>query len=239
MSPYGITVPLPGPLHDQQALYRELVDLGYTDAWSAEAADNDGLTPLALAAAWAPELRLGTAILPAYTRSPALMAQCAATMASAAPGRFALGIGSSSDVIVERWNGVPFEAPYQRVRDTVRFLRWLHDWQHPADCASRPVAFFAGHEHGTGSQLHVMAHSMLRAVATGRTFVATLPSAVPFVSPRRCPSAQYDCVFEPISGCDRQYQGKGKMARGKAGVSPGPGGDLAVSVSIRPRTLAL
>jgi probable F420-dependent oxidoreductase len=47
----------------------------------------------------------------------------AATMASAAPGRFALGIGSSSDVIVERWNGVPFEAPYQRVRDTVRFLR--------------------------------------------------------------------------------------------------------------------
>ena len=54
MSPYGITVPLPGPLHDQQALYRELVDLGYTDAWSAEAADNDGLTPLALAAAWAP-----------------------------------------------------------------------------------------------------------------------------------------------------------------------------------------
>ena len=123
MSPYGITVPLPGPLHDQQALYRELVDLGYTDAWSAEAADNDGLTPLALAAAWAPELRLGTAILPAYTRSPALMAQCAATMASAAPGRFALGIGSSSDVIVERWNGVPFEAPYQRVRDTVRFLR--------------------------------------------------------------------------------------------------------------------
>ncbi|MEE2697037.1 MAG: LLM class flavin-dependent oxidoreductase, partial [Actinomycetota bacterium] len=123
VSPYGITVPLPGPLHDQRALYRELVDLGYTDVWSAEAGDSDGLTPLALAAAWAPELRLGTAILPAYTRSPALMAQCAATMASAAPGRFALGIGSSSDVIVERWNGIPFEAPYQRVRDTVRFLK--------------------------------------------------------------------------------------------------------------------
>lgn len=123
MSTYGITVPLPGPLHDQQGLYRELVDLGYTDVWSAEASDADGLTPLALAAAWAPELRLGTAILPAYTRSPALLAQCAATMAAAAPGRFALGIGSSSNVIVERWNGIPFEAPYQRVRDTVRFLK--------------------------------------------------------------------------------------------------------------------
>jgi probable F420-dependent oxidoreductase len=44
-------------------------------------------------------------------------------MAAAAPGRFVLGVGSSSNVIVEQWNGVPFETPYQRVRDTVRFLR--------------------------------------------------------------------------------------------------------------------
>ena len=44
-------------------------------------------------------------------------------MCQAAPGRFALGIGTSSNVIVERWNGMPFEKPYQRVRDTIRFLR--------------------------------------------------------------------------------------------------------------------
>jgi probable F420-dependent oxidoreductase len=35
----------------------------------------------------------------------------------------AFGIGTSSNVIVERWNGIPFEKPYQRVRDMVRFLR--------------------------------------------------------------------------------------------------------------------
>ena len=44
-------------------------------------------------------------------------------MADAAPGRFAIGIGSSSNVIVERWNGVPFVEPYKKVRDVVRFLR--------------------------------------------------------------------------------------------------------------------
>jgi probable F420-dependent oxidoreductase len=44
-------------------------------------------------------------------------------MADAAPGRFAFGVGSSSNVIVERWNGVPFEEPYKRVRDVVRFLK--------------------------------------------------------------------------------------------------------------------
>jgi probable F420-dependent oxidoreductase len=52
-----------------------------------------------------------------------VVAQSAAAMAEAAPGRFALGIGTSSDVIVERWNGVPFEDPYKRTRDLVHFLR--------------------------------------------------------------------------------------------------------------------
>ncbi len=118
-----MTVPLPGPLHGQRDQLVELADLGYTDIWSSEADAADAFTPLALAAAWEPRLRLGTAIVPAYTRSPACLAQCVATLADAAPGRFAIGIGSSSNVIVERWNGVPFVEPYKKVRDVVRFLR--------------------------------------------------------------------------------------------------------------------
>ena len=51
------------------------------------------------------------------------LASTVASMCQAAPGRFALGIGTSSNVIVERWNGIPFDKPYQRVRDTIRFLR--------------------------------------------------------------------------------------------------------------------
>ncbi|HEX4904482.1 MAG TPA: LLM class F420-dependent oxidoreductase [Acidimicrobiales bacterium] len=123
MRRYGMTVPFGAPLADHKELYEELVDLGYTDAWSSEADGTDAFTPLALAAAWAPTLRLGCAIVPAYTRGPALMAQSVASMAEAAPGRFAFGIGTSSDVIVERWNGIPFEEPYKRTRDMVRFLK--------------------------------------------------------------------------------------------------------------------
>ena len=119
----GMTVPLAGPLHAQRDRIVELADMGFTDVWSAESDAGDGLTPLALTSVWEPRLRLGTAILPAYTRTPACMAQSAASMADAAPGRFVLGIGSSSNVIVERWNGVPFEEPYKKVRDVVRFLR--------------------------------------------------------------------------------------------------------------------
>lgn len=119
----GMTLPLPGHLHSHRDKLIELADLGYTDVWSAEADGADAFTPLVLAAAWEPRLRLGTAIVPAFTRSPALMAQSVASLADAAPGRFAFGIGSSSNVIVERWNGVPFVEPYKRVRDMVRFLR--------------------------------------------------------------------------------------------------------------------
>jgi probable F420-dependent oxidoreductase len=118
----GMTVPLPGPLHSHREKLAELADLGYTDIWSAESDGADGFTPLALAAAWEPRLRLGTAIIPAFTRSPACFAQSVASLADAAPGRFAIGIGSSSNVIVERWNGVPFVEPYKKVRDVVRFL---------------------------------------------------------------------------------------------------------------------
>jgi probable F420-dependent oxidoreductase len=109
-------------LHTHRDRLVELADMGYTDIWSAESDGADAFTPLAMAAAWEPRLRLGTAIVPAYTRSPACFAQSVASMADAAPGRFAIGIGSSSNVIVEKWNGIPFVEPYKKVRDVVRFL---------------------------------------------------------------------------------------------------------------------
>src|SRR5699024_7566977 len=88
---WGITIPFEGlSLLEQKAVIERMPDLGYTDAWSAEANATDAFTPLALASQWAPELRLGTAIVPAYTRGPATLAMSAATMAAAAPGRFAL-----------------------------------------------------------------------------------------------------------------------------------------------------
>lgn len=121
---YGMTIPFDGiPLHAQADMIRELVDLGYTDVWSSEANGADGFTPLALASVWAPTLRLGSAIVPSFTRGPATLAQCVASLADAAPGRVVFGIGTSSNVIVERWNDIPFEEPYKKTRDMVRFLR--------------------------------------------------------------------------------------------------------------------
>ena len=141
---YGITIPFDNvPLSDHRDWIVELAELGYTDAWSSEAGGTDGFTPLAMAAAWDQRMRLGTAIIPAYTRGPALLAMSAAAMAEAAPGRFALGVGSSSNVIVEGWNGIPFEDPYQRTADVVRFLRLaLAGEKVDMDCSSFKVKGF-------------------------------------------------------------------------------------------------
>src|SRR5580692_10687060 len=109
---WGITLPLRSlPLPDQRDLVAALPGLGYTDAWSSEVNGTDAFTPLALAAGWAPELRLGTAIAGIYNRGPALLAMNAATVAALAPGRFVLGIGVSSPVVVTAWNGVPLDSP--------------------------------------------------------------------------------------------------------------------------------
>jgi probable F420-dependent oxidoreductase len=121
---WGITLPLRGvPLADQRALVAGLPGLGYTDAWSSEVNGADAFTTLAAASQWTDGLRFGTAIAGIFTRGPALLAMHAAAVADLAPGRFVLGIGTSSPVIVTAWNGVPLTHPYQRASDSLRFLR--------------------------------------------------------------------------------------------------------------------
>ena len=121
---WGLTLPLPGiALSAHADLARRAEAAGYTDLWSGETNGPDGFTPLALAAAWTQRPRLGTGVVGVFTRGPALLAQQAAALADASGGRFALGIGASSDRIVEGWNRIPFERPLSRMSDTVDFLR--------------------------------------------------------------------------------------------------------------------
>ena len=121
---WGLTYPLQGiSLADHGPILREAEELGYTDAWSAEVDANDAFTPLAAFAVWAPNTRLGCAIAGIYNRTPTLLAQTSAAIEELAPGRFVLGIGTSSPAIVERWNGVPLAQPMKRTRDTIAFLK--------------------------------------------------------------------------------------------------------------------
>jgi probable F420-dependent oxidoreductase len=124
MERWGLTLPFAGlRLADHEELVKRAEGVGYTDFWSGETNGPDGFTPLALGAAWTERARLGTGVVGVFQRGPALLAQEATALADASRGRFVLGIGSSSDRIVEGWNRIPFEKPLTRVRETLDFLR--------------------------------------------------------------------------------------------------------------------
>lgn len=124
MERIGLTVGLEGaPLPEALDLCRRAETLGYTDIWSAEVGGADGFSPLAALAATTTTARLGTAIVPVFTRPPALLAMQAATLQSISGGRFVLGLGTSSDVIVSRWMGSGFETPLTRLREYIEVVR--------------------------------------------------------------------------------------------------------------------
>ncbi|CUU58032.1 probable F420-dependent oxidoreductase, Rv3093c family [Parafrankia irregularis] len=125
---WGITLPLAGvPLREHQPIVTGLAAAGYTDVWTAEGGGLDAFTPLAVAAAWAPQLRLASAIVPVHTRGPAVIAQTAATLADLTSGGLVLGIGSSVAAHVTDINGIEFTEPFKRTRDVLRFLTRVFD----------------------------------------------------------------------------------------------------------------
>jgi len=92
-------------------------------AWSAEAWGSDGISPLAYVAARTSKIKLGTGILQAGTRTPALIGMTCATMNALTGGRFILGLGTSGPQVIEGWHGIPFRRPVQRMRETVDIAR--------------------------------------------------------------------------------------------------------------------
>lgn len=124
MKRLGVTVPLPG--FDVKAacdLARRAEDIGYTDAWSSEVSGPDAFSVASAVGVSTTSMRIGCAIAPSFTRSPALIAMSALAASQASRGRFCLGLGASTPTIVENWMGVPFEKPVTRTRETVEIVK--------------------------------------------------------------------------------------------------------------------
>jgi F420-dependent oxidoreductase-like protein len=97
--------------------------MGVDCLWSAEAWGHDAVTPLAFMAARTSRIRLGTGIMQAGTRTPALVAMTAMSLAAMSGGRFLLGLGVSGPQVIEGWHGIRFERPIQRLREMVEIVR--------------------------------------------------------------------------------------------------------------------
>lgn len=122
-----VAVTLPGGPRVQDTLARVqwAEQRGYADAWFADGTAPDTLSTAALVGTCTESIRVGTAVTPVYTRSPAVLAASAMTIAQMLPGRFILGLGSSSQTMMENWNGIPLEKPLTRVKETTELVRHM------------------------------------------------------------------------------------------------------------------
>jgi len=97
--------------------------LGAHSVWTPEAWGHDAVAPLAFLAARTSRILLGTAIMQAGTRTPALIAMTALSLASMSHGRFRLGLGVSGPQVIEGWHGIRFDRPVRRLRETIEIVR--------------------------------------------------------------------------------------------------------------------
>jgi len=118
----GLTLPLGGAqLAVEQA--RAAQARGFEEVWLAEVGGGDVYALAGALAVGAPGLRLGTAVVPAQTRTPMVHAMAALTLSQLTGGNFILGLGVSSPNIVRDWGGQPYDRLVLRMREHVEVLR--------------------------------------------------------------------------------------------------------------------
>ncbi len=119
----AVTLPAGPKLEQTVERIRWAEDHGIPDGWFADAGAPDTLTQIAAIAHHTRNIRIGVAVTPVYTRTPAVLAATANVIAQVLPGRFVLGLGSSSQTIMGQWNGIPLDKPLTRVKETAIMVR--------------------------------------------------------------------------------------------------------------------
>jgi len=121
----GLNLPYEGSLSFAEAveLAQRAEALGFESVWMPEAYGTDAVSILGALAARTERIRLGTGIVNVFSRTPALLAQTAATLDLISGGRFILGLGTSGHQVVTGWHGMAFDRPLLRMRETIAIVR--------------------------------------------------------------------------------------------------------------------
>lgn len=105
--------------------------LGYESVYVTHIAGRESLTVLTAYALATARIRLGTGVVPIYTRTPATMAQTAATLDEFSGGRLTLGLGVSHRPVVEGWHGQTIERPVAEMREYASIVRAILTGEDP------------------------------------------------------------------------------------------------------------
>jgi probable F420-dependent oxidoreductase len=119
----AVTLPAGPKLEHTIERIRWAEDHGIPDGWFSDSGAPDTLTQIAAIAHHTRTIRIGIAVTPVYTRTPAVLAASINVIGQVLPGRFVMGLGSSSQTIMGQWNGIPLDKPLTRVKETAVMVR--------------------------------------------------------------------------------------------------------------------
>src|SRR4051794_1010764 len=108
-------------------------ELGFESVFTTHIAGRDSLSLLMAYASVTERVRLGTGVVPIFSRTPASMAQTAATIDEFSGGRMVLGIGVSHEITVENWYGAKIEKPVTQMREYASILRAIFRGEAPPE----------------------------------------------------------------------------------------------------------
>lgn len=140
---------------------RDLESAGIDVVITPEIYGFDLVSTLGYLAGQTSTVELMTGIMPLYSRSPALIAQSAATIDALSGGRFILGLGTSGPQVIEGWHGVPFSKPLGTTRDVIDICRkvWSRERvEHDGKAVKLPLPADKGT--GLGKPLKFMHHPL-------------------------------------------------------------------------------
>jgi probable F420-dependent oxidoreductase len=105
--------------------------LGYESVFVTHIAGRDSLTTLMAYASRSERVRLGTGVMPIYSRKPAATAMSAATVDEFSGGRLVLGLGVSHRPTMEAWFDEKIERPVREMREYVQMVRAIFRGEDP------------------------------------------------------------------------------------------------------------
>jgi alkanesulfonate monooxygenase SsuD/methylene tetrahydromethanopterin reductase-like flavin-dependent oxidoreductase (luciferase family) len=118
--------------------------LGYHSAFVTHLAGRESLTVVTAYALATQRIRVGTGVVPIYTRTPATMAQTAATIDELSGGRLTLGLGVSHRPVVQGWHGQTIDRPVGEMREYVEIVRAILRGDDPPTGEKWQTAFRLG-----------------------------------------------------------------------------------------------
>ena len=121
----AVTLPAGPRIEDTIERLKWAEDNGIPDAWFSDSGAPDTLTQVAAVGHHTSNIRIGVAVTPVYTRSPSVLAASANVINQVIPGRFIMGLGSSSQTIMGQWNGIPLDKPLTRVKETAQLVKTM------------------------------------------------------------------------------------------------------------------